>query len=64
MVKPFTLKVQETEQEIVNILNKSEIPAFCLKQILQNLYKQLEDIDHQEIEKYNDGLHKKKESEK
>ena len=57
-MKPLTLQVQETEQEIVNTINKSNLPAYVLKQILKDIYQQIETIEQQEIEEY-----QKKESE-
>lgn len=63
MEKPFTLKVQETEQKIVEIINHSELPAYVLKIVLQNLYAQIETLENQEIIKYNElKKNKKKES--
>lgn len=64
MEKPFTIKVQEAEQEIVKAINGLGLPAFVLKVILQNLYNQIEITDNKEIEKYVESLKKKKESDK
>ena len=65
MNKPFTIKVQETSEQVVEVLNKSELPAFALKIILQNLYNELGKLDMEEINKYNkeNGKQEKKESE-
>lgn len=59
MNKPFTIKVQETEQEIIKIINNSNLPAYVLKTIFQNLYNQLEEIDNKEMEKYAEELKQK-----
>lgn len=67
MNKPFTLQVQETQQEIINTINKSNLPAYVLKQILKELYQQIEQLEINEIETYNQGQEKKskkKESDK
>ena len=66
MEKPFTIKVQETEQEIIKIINNSNLPAYVLKTIFQNLYNQLEEIDNKEMQKYAESLKNKskKESDK
>ena len=68
MDKPFTLKVQETGKEVANILNKSQLPLFVLKTILQGIYAEMDDIDNEEIRKYNEEiveqLQNKKESDK
>lgn len=63
MEKPFTIKVQEIEQEIIKIINKSEFPAYVLKTMIQNIYSQIEAIDNEEINKYIESL-KEKESDK
>lgn len=52
MEEPFTLRVQETEEKLVKILNESKIPAFVLKIILQNLFNQLNEIERNETETY------------
>ena len=52
MEKPFTLIVQDTEEKIIKILNESKIPAFVLKNILQNLFNQLSEIEKNEVEAY------------
>lgn len=62
MEKPFTIKVQEIEQEIIKIINKSELPAYVLKTMFQNIYNQIEMIDNEEMKKYAESL-KEKESE-
>lgn len=51
-MKPFTIIVQETEQQIVDTINKSNLPVYVLKNILSGINKQLNDIEQQEIEKY------------
>ena len=35
MNKPLSLRVREFETKLVSEVNKSELPAFCLKQILE-----------------------------
>lgn len=66
MNKPFTIIVQEAEQKIVEIINNSQLPAYVLKTVLQNLYLQVENLEKQEIAKYNEEQEKsqKKESDK
>lgn len=67
MNKPFTLQVQETQQEIVNTINKSNLPAYVLKNILKELYQQVEQLELNEIETYKqqqEKKSKKKESDK
>lgn len=61
MEKPFTIKVQETEQEFIKTIEKSSLPVYVLKTIFQNLYNQLDLIDNKEMEKYADSLKAKQE---
>lgn len=56
MKKPFTLKVQELIENIAKIINEVELPAFAVKNALENVYKQVSDIEHQEIMEYNKQL--------
>ena len=62
MDKPFTLKVQEFENEIVEKINSCQLPKLILKQILNKIYTELDRIEKEEIEKYQESL--KKESDK
>ncbi len=64
MDKPLSLKAREFESKIVEEVNKSELPAFCLKQILEKLYSQLTQIENQEIKDYQEKERKEKENEK
>lgn len=66
MNKPLSLMAQETEQEIVEIINKSQLPAYVLKKMLQEIYSEVERIESEEIKKYNEEQDKKvkKEGEK
>mgnify|MGYP003571615599 CR=1 FL=1 len=66
MNKPFTIKTQEAEQKIVEIINNSQLPAYALKNILQGIYAEIDRVDNEEIAKYNEEQEKsqKKESDK
>ena len=52
MNKPFTLKLEELKNRIVEDINNAELPAFNVEIILREIYKTIEDLDKQEIEKY------------
>lgn len=52
MDKPFTIKIEEAEKEVVELINNSNLPAFVWKIILQNVFRQVEISDQEEIEKY------------
>lgn len=64
--KPFTIIVQETTQNLVEIINNSQLPTFVLKNILQGIYAEIDRVDNEEIAKYNEEQEKsqKKESDK
>lgn len=65
--KPFTLIVQETTQKLVEDINKAQLPAYVLKNILQEIYTEVERVDNNEIAKYNEekiSQEKEKESDK
>lgn len=67
MNKPFTIQVQETEEKLVKTINESNIPAYVLKNILKELYQQIEQLELNEIETYKQAQEKKpkkKESDK
>lgn len=63
-MKPLSLSVDETAKKIAEIINQSNLPTYCLKQILKDIYVQLENIESEEIKKYQEELSKEKESEK
>lgn len=63
MNKPFTLIVNDTKQGIVELLNTSQLPAYVIKQILQEIFIEAEKLEQEEIQKYNEK-NKKKESDK
>lgn len=60
MEKPTIIKLKETEQQIVDVINKCEIPAFVLKPTIEKILMQLELLEKQEYEtelkKYNETL--------
>lgn len=61
--KPIILKLKELEEEIIKLINSSEIPAFILKPMFEKLLNQLQIIEQEELEsetkKYNEQLQKK-----
>ena len=63
MNKPFTLIVNDTKKGIVELLNTSQLPAYVIKQILQEIFMEAEKVEQEEIQKYNEK-NKKKESDK
>lgn len=63
MNKPITLIVNETRDKIVENINNAQLPAYCVKIILQQVLNEIERIDNEEIEKYQNELNKIKEKE-
>lgn len=55
------LKQQEVKENIANIINTSNLPAFILKSIIKDIYMQLESI---EAKQYQEALKEKEEKEK
>lgn len=67
MEKPLTLKIQEVEEKLINILNESKLPAYCMKKLLEDIYKQIDNLDIQQMKEYMQQENKKetnKESDK
>lgn len=60
--KPTIIKLKETEQQLIDIINNCEIPAFILKPLFEKLLNQLQLIEQQELENetkiYNEKLEK------
>ena len=61
MDKPFTIKIEESEKKVVDIINQSQIPAYCWKIILHNLLQHVEITDQNEISEYKKKLEEEKE---
>lgn len=56
MDKPISLKVQEFQQNISNVIGESELPIFMVKYILKDLQAEIDrltnDFAQKEIEEY------------
>lgn len=61
MNKPFTLRLEELKNKIVENINDAELPAFNIKIILQEIYSTIEELDKQEINNYYEEEKKDKE---
>lgn len=46
--KPLILRVKDTENRIIAIINNSNIPAFILKSSIEKIYNQLVQLEQQE----------------
>ena len=58
MNKPISLMVEETKLNIVNEINKSTLPPFCIKTILIDLLSQVNNLEQKEILYYQENLKK------
>lgn len=47
--KPLIIKVKETEDEIVKIINSSGIPAFIIKPSIEKILTQLNQLEQKEF---------------
>lgn len=61
MEKPTIIKLKETEQKLVEVINGCEIPAFVLKPVFERILTQLEILEKQE---YQDELKRYEEASK
>ena len=64
MNKPLILKYKETEEKIIQEINKSEMPVYVLKIMLEKIFNQLTEIENKEVEEYKTYLEKEKGKEK
>jgi len=55
MEKPFSLKIQDFNDKLVELVNTSELPAYVLKIELEKIYQQIDRLEKEEIEKYKES---------
>ena len=56
MEKPFTIKVKDFSESFINLINSSNLPVYVLKNEIEKIYAELNRIDEEEINKYNESL--------
>lgn len=49
-MEEIILKKKEFEEKLVELINKSELPAFILKPIIKDLFEQLNMLEQQQLE--------------
>lgn len=49
MEKPLNLKLKEIKEQIANIINQANLPAYILKPIIKDFYVQLENLERTEL---------------
>lgn len=56
MEKPFTIKIKEFSEKLIELVNSSKLPVYVLKSEIEKVYAELNRIDDEEISKYNESL--------
>lgn len=56
MEKPFTIRIKEFSENLIKLINSSEMPVYVLKNEIEKIYAELNRIDEEEINKYNESL--------
>lgn len=56
MEKPFTVRIKELEEKLIEEINSSKLPVYVLKNEIEKIYAELNRIDEEEINKYNESL--------
>lgn len=56
MEKPFTIRIKELEEKLIEEINSSKLPVYVLKSEIEKIYAELNRIDEEEINKYNESL--------
>lgn len=53
MEKPMTLRVAETEDKIVEIINEAHLSSYVLKTIIERVLFKITEVEAKEISEYN-----------
>lgn len=56
MEKPFTIRIKEFSEKLIEEINSSNLPVYVLKNEIEKVYAELNRIDEEEIIKYNENL--------
>lgn len=56
MEKPFTIKVKDFSESFINLINSSNLPVYVLKNEIEKVYAELNHLDEEELNKYNESL--------
>ena len=60
MEKPFSLKIKELKEQIIDVINNSKMPVYVLIKLFQDICNELEQYDIQEIQNYEQNEGEKK----
>ena len=56
MEKPFTIRIKEFSEKLIEEINSSKLPVYVLKSEIEKIYAELNRVDEEEINKYNESL--------
>lgn len=56
MEKPFTIRIKEFSEKLIEEINSSKLPVYVLKTEIEKIYAELNRVDEEEINKYNESL--------
>ena len=56
MEKPFTIRIKELEEKLIEEINSSKMPVYVLKTEIEKIYAELNRIEEEEIKNYNESL--------
>lgn len=56
MEKPFTIRIKEFSEKLIEEINSSKLPVYVLKTEIEKIYAELNRIGEEEINKYNESL--------
>lgn len=56
MEKPLTIRIKEFSEKLIEEINSSKLPVYVLKAEIEKIYAELNRIDEEEINKYNESL--------
>lgn len=49
MEKPLNLRIEEVRNQMANVINEANLPAYILKPIIKDFYTQLQNLEQQEL---------------
>lgn len=58
MEKPFTIKMNDLQKDIIKMLNDAQIPYYVMRTLLYDIIKEIEDSDGKEITNYINEMNK------
>lgn len=50
MEKPITMRIEETKESLVAVINESRLPAWLMRDVLRDIYEQVNRLAIQQAE--------------